>query len=122
MALYVAAQSLWDTDVRFSDLLSDWAAVIYGPAAPAMVNYHNLLEKAWQKAPNTTYFLRPAKKFAQSFVAADWVCRAKAYLEEAQKAASGIPENKKRSRVYEQILLEEKMLNNWIEFNPVKCK
>ena len=43
---YVAARSGWDTKLSYEEILSDYCAYMYGPAAEVMKSYHLAYEKA----------------------------------------------------------------------------
>ena len=53
---YLAAHALWDVNVDADKLLDDAYGKYYGPAAPAMKQYHALRKKLWDNAPGHSYY------------------------------------------------------------------
>ncbi|MBW7995126.1 MAG: DUF4838 domain-containing protein [Candidatus Glassbacteria bacterium] len=56
---YQLAQTLWDPELDTDQLLDDYFNSLYGPAAPAMKEFYDLLETAVANVKAWRYYLRP---------------------------------------------------------------
>ena len=106
--LYAAAKASWNAEITARQIVDDWTAKIYGPAARTMADYYWTMEAAWMQAPeHITYFLHPAVSVASNFITPDLLARASHLLAKARELGGTT------RRVGEQIALETAMLENW---------
>jgi hypothetical protein len=114
MAVYAAAQAMWDTKLRPEELMRDWTNHIYGPAAAPMLNYHNAMEAAWRASKKPlSYFLQPPAGFVSSFISDDLLKKADADFQAARQALNTEKDAAIKSRIESQINLEAQMLDKW---------
>ena len=121
MALYAAAQAMWNHELRPEDLMRDWAEYIFGPAAAEMLAYYTLMENAWRSTPSTlTYFLNNPAAFAGAFINQEVVDRAELHLKNARRALADLEDGRLRARIAAQIELEEAMFAAWRTYHRVR--
>lgn len=114
MAVYAAAQAMWNTKLTPQELMRDWTNHIYGPAAAPMLAYHNAMEAAWRESKKPlSYFLHPPSGFVGSFVSDDLLKKADADFQAARRALNQVEDAEVKSRIEAQINLEAKMLDKW---------
>jgi hypothetical protein len=114
MAVYAAAQAMWNTKLRPQELMRDWTSRIYGPAAAPMLAYHSAMEAAWRASKKPlSYFLQPPAGFVGSFISDDLLKKANADFQAARVALNGVQDEAAKSRIETQINLEAQMLDKW---------
>jgi hypothetical protein len=114
MAVYAAAQALWNTKLPTQDLMRDWTNHIYGPAAAPMLDYHGAMETAWRASKTPlSYFLQPPSGFVGSFISDDLLKKADADFQAARQALNAVKDTNVKSRIETQINLEAQMLDKW---------
>ncbi len=82
---YMYAQLVWNPDVNIKELVSDFCATVYGPAAQPMTEYHLAMAKAWnlQKA-HYSYFLHKPDGASLHFINPELIKTAKQKFSEAK--------------------------------------
>jgi hypothetical protein len=114
MALYAAAQAMWNAQIQAEDLVRDWAEVVFGPAAEPMGRYYEAMDQAWRSVPQPlTYVNNPAGAFAGQFISRRLLQMADRCFREARQALAAVSDETLRQRIEEQIALEEAMLQKW---------
>jgi len=114
MAIYAAAQAMWNADIDPKNIITDWSNHIYGSAALPMESYYQLMESAWQNSPKPlTYFLQPPASFAGNFISDDLLNKAEANFKNAREALNQVADTAVKNRIETQINLESAMLENW---------
>lgn len=116
MALYAAAQSMWNANLSSEQLIRDWADHVFGPAGEAMNRYYKLMEDAWRSSPMAiSNFRNPAAAFVENFVSFGLLHAADMYFQTARRALNLAGDESIRERIASQIELEATMLNKWRE-------
>ena len=95
---YVAARMLWNTAVDVDREVNDFLAAVYGPAAPAMRRYFDLAHNQ-VKPPQRHMWIYDHPRVP--YLSEDFLNRASAILEEAEKAS---PDDVVRRRVRRALL------------------
>ncbi|MGI6611024.1 MAG: DUF4838 domain-containing protein [Limnochordia bacterium] len=114
MPLYAAAQAMWNTEIKPSEIMRDWAQHVFGPAANAMAAYYELMDHAWRSNPQQlTYFLQPPSGFASTFISSELLQKADGYFQLARQALGSVNDAETRERIEAQITLEAAMLDKW---------
>lgn len=121
LALYLAARMMWDAQITTQEVIQDWHQGIYGPAAPAMVDYYLAMEEAWRSAPgHVTYFLNAASSLVNGFIDQPLVNRAEEAFASARNQIKQTPDNETAQRALKQIELEETFFNKWKELYQIR--
>ncbi|MGI6610678.1 MAG: DUF4838 domain-containing protein [Limnochordia bacterium] len=114
MALYAAAQAMWDARTRPEDVMCDWATYVFGPADEPMRLYYEAMDRAWRSTTQPiSYVHNPASGFSGSFLSRELLQTADACLQEARRALVTVTDEITHKRIQEQINLEAAMLSKW---------
>lgn len=114
LALYAAAQLMWNSNQSAEALLEDWMTHIYGPAAKPMKEYYLALEKAWRSAPShVSYFLLSPASLSEGFISPKLIQEVQNYFNEAKAALLKIENIAVRDRAMAQWDLDTRMFKEW---------
>lgn len=111
--MYMQAKLLWDVTLDPEAVLQDYISSSYGPAAPAMWQYIDTLEKAAQ-APGVLFNDNPMKQ-ARNFLTPEVMARTGRYLSEAEELAET---DRVRERV-ELIRITHEYTNRWLDIHDI---
>lgn len=114
LALYAAAQAMWNVDVKPQDIVKDWSSHIFGAAIAPMQDYYTEMENAWQASPQPLgYFLQPPASFVGNFISNRLLQKVDADFQSARQSLNAVKDDATRQRIETQINLESEMLDNW---------
>jgi len=114
MAIYAAAQAMWNADINPQYIVNDWSQHVFGPAAAPMESYYQSMQNAWENSVKPlTYFLQPPASFAGNFISDDLLKKAETDFKNARTALNGMNDAATKARIETQINLESAMLDNW---------
>jgi len=88
MTYWVLMRAMWDPTRTADDLIRDFCAHCYGPAADAIVQYVALLERAYSQDPHRQAF-HVGNYALQSFVDLDLITGCQALFDQAEAACGG---------------------------------
>ncbi|QEC43641.1 DUF4838 domain-containing protein [Pseudobacter ginsenosidimutans] len=114
LALYAATRAMWNTDITAEEVVKDWCATVYGPAAEEMVQYYFDLESAWRNNPEKiTLFLNSAVAHVDDIFSDPLFQKLEYQFEASEKKIRSITDSRQTVRIGSQLSLEKKMLANW---------
>jgi len=85
---YILAKTLWDPDYDTDKAIREFCAAFYGPAAPYIRRYLDLIHRATQKDPNrhVMIYTHPS-----DYVTPEMIAQARAIFDEAEAAVKSDP-------------------------------
>jgi hypothetical protein len=114
MALYAVAQAMWNSKIDPAAITRDWSEHVFGPAAEPMLDYYELMDRAWVNSPKAlSYFQQPPASFVNNFISDDLLKKADADFQNAKTDLNKLTDEAAKKRIIEQINLEAAMLDNW---------
>jgi hypothetical protein len=112
-SLYAAAKGMWNPQVTESQLLDDWTTHVYGPAAPAMKHYYLSMERSWNGMSQHVGLSTTPLSVVKDFITPKLLQSAETDFTQAKAAAATVTDTDARQRIQDQIVLEERMMDNW---------
>lgn len=113
---YLYAQLAWNPDARTEDLLADWCATVYGPAAAEMLTYHTVMAQAWDgmQAHVSYYFNKPIG-VAGKFLDQKRIVANEALFKTALERIGALPDSPEKQRCRDEVDLERAFFRKWTE-------